>query len=70
VNACNWIVAEEQFYYGHEAGSNAVNHELGLVLRLLADDFNVVTMQQHAREVAKTTRCLVVEPNFGSAPVL
>ena len=40
------------------------------VLRLLSDEFNVVTMQQHACEVMKTAGCLVVEPNFGSAPVL
>jgi hypothetical protein len=39
------------------------------VLRLLSAEFEVVTMQQHAREVAKTPGGLVVEPNFGSVPV-
>jgi hypothetical protein len=39
------------------------------VLRLLSTRFTVLTMQQHARQVAQTSDLPAVEPSFGSGQV-
>lgn len=54
------------FFPGMRIPSSQKLRVVGKVLRLLADQFNIVTMQQHACEVSQMRNLSMFEPNFGS----
>jgi hypothetical protein len=55
---------ELNFFPGMSMPSEKKLEVMSEVLRLLSDEFTVLTLQQHAQEVARMSNILIVKPSF------